>query len=395
MKTVKIPVIVMHITGWLLFQGLPLVFLLGNTETTLWGVISHYQYWLFCLYFIAVFYIHGFVLLPKLLHRKKRVLYGLCMAALLASVIWLTPFERLMNVTRRFFFTERMVPPNERGAAFNANASFGKGQQPFFRDSMLRPFNGRPSFNGPQQGMGRGPGMMHKRRGIIDLISLVLFIMIISLSVAMDITRRWRSTMERASKAEADKANAELSFLKAQINPHFLFNTLNNIYSMSVTGNEHTSGMIMKLSNIMRYVTDDVNDDFVSLQSEVDCISDYIDLQKLRTGKKVTLDFSVSGDLGHKKIAPLVLMTFIENVFKYGTSNHAESHLVIRLEATDNHIEFLTKNPLFPSERKIERTGIGIDNTVKRLEHLYPNQHKLQISRENGWFIVRLSLYSV
>jgi two-component system LytT family sensor kinase len=140
-----------------------------------------------------------------------------------------------------------------------------------------------------------------KRGPRIDIISVMLFIMIIILSVAMDLTRRWRETTERAAIAEADKANAELSFLKAQINPHFLFNTLNNIYSMAVTKNENTAGTIMKLSNIMRYVTDDVNEDYVSLQSEVDCITDYIDLQKLRLGKKVSLEYTGNRRPGSKR----------------------------------------------------------------------------------------------
>lgn len=377
MKAPRLPVLVTHIMGWLLFQGLPLVFLLGNSGVSLSSVVLKQPYWLFCLYFIAVFYLHTFVLLPALLHRRKWLLYGLSMVLLVISVFWLSPFERLMSTTRRMNGMEmRMLPPNEP-----------RFEKKMFRDSAR--------FMPPEGfGHGHSPGRMRGGRRGIDIISIVLFVMIIALSVALDVTRRWRATMERAAKAEADKANAELSFLKAQINPHFLFNTLNNIYSMSVTGHAHTPDTIMKLSNIMRYVTDDVNEDYVSLQSEVDCITDYIDLQKLRTGKKVTLDFSVSGDLENKKIAPLVLMTFIENVFKYGTSNHAHSHLVIRLAADDNRIDFYTQNPLFDTERKLERTGIGIENTRKRLEHLYPGKHKLDILRENGTFIVQLSLYN-
>jgi two-component system LytT family sensor kinase len=374
MKQLRIPVIATHITGWLLFQSLPLVFLLGNGETTLKEVAAHPEYWLFCLYYIAIFYLHGFVLLPRFFHAKKWLLYIVALGIMIASLLWLSPFEKLMSGTRKMNSMEKRMPP--------PNNKFG--QPPSFL-----PENGK-MIRGQGQGFRGG---MRSRQPRIDIISIILFIMIITLSVAMDLTRRWRATMERASRAEADKANAELSFLKAQINPHFLFNTLNNIYSMSVTRNENTPAMIMKLSNIMRYVTDDVNEDFVSLQSEVDCITDYIDLQKLRLGKKVTLDFSVAGDLDHKKISPLILMTFIENVFKYGTSNHEQSNLLIKLVVGEGHIDFLTQNPLFPVDRKIERTGIGISNTQQRLEHLYPGKHKLDITRENGMFIVRLSLY--
>jgi len=108
-----------------------------------------------------------------------------------------------------------------------------------------------------------------------------------------------------AARAEADKANAELSFLKAQINPHFLFNTLNNIYSLAVIKSDVTADSIMKLSNIMRYVTDEATEDFVPLQDELHCLTDYIELQRLRLGKKVTLNYAIAGDPAYKKLRRL------------------------------------------------------------------------------------------
>ena len=149
--------------------------------------------------------------------------------------------------------------------------------------------------------------------------------MMVALSMAIKMTQQWRTTQQRAlqaeadkATAEADKASAELSFLKAQINPHFLFNILNNIYSLAITQNENTASAILKLSNTMRYLTDEVKADYVPLKREVDYIQDYIDLQRLRLSKKVKLDFSVEGDLENKKIAPLILITFVENVLFSG-----------------------------------------------------------------------------
>ena len=372
------PLVATHLTGWVLFQGLPLVFLLSQSRAAdLLTILSSWQYWQFCLYFLVVFYLHTYFLLPELFASKKKPVYFILMLLLLLSVFRLQPFEKLMNATRNRNGMEfRMPPPGER----SDSGRWQRGTGEHFHFSP-----------------GEKPKSMGQRRGGaggIDIISIILFIMIITLSVAIDVTRRWRETVERASRAETDKANAELSFLKAQINPHFLFNTLNNIYSMAVTKNENTANTIMKLSNIMRYVTDDVNEDFVSLQSEVDCITDYIDLQKLRIGKKVSLAFSVTGDLDNKKIAPLILMTFIENVFKYGTSNHEHSNIEIKLIAGEGRIDFYSQNPLFVKDSNIERTGIGIDNTRKRLEHLYPGKHKLEIKRQDGAFIVQLSLYN-
>lgn len=193
-------------------------------------------------------------------------------------------------------------------------------------------------------------------------------------------------------QAEADKANAELSFLKAQINPHFLFNTLNNIYSLSNAKSENTAASILKLSNIMRYVTDEVKEEFVPLEDEVAFISDYIDLQRLRLGNKMNISFLVSGKITGKKIAPLILMTFIENVFKYGISSHSPSAIDIQLSAADDSISFICTNKLYENQRRIESTGIGIANTRKRLEHLYPGRFELNINKENGMFTVQLTL---
>jgi hypothetical protein len=365
MKQFRLPVFATHITGWLLFQSLPLAFLLRQWDnTSLVTLLSSFAYWQFCFYYVIIYYLHSSFLFPHFYLKGRKLVYIAAMFLLICSVFWLQPFEKLMS-------TNRSRPDMEY-----AMHKLKPAEYDFLKTLM------------PPKDM-RGPG---KPR--IDIMSIVLFVMTITLSVAIDITRRWRDTERRIALAEADKANAELSFLKAQINPHFLFNTLNNIYSMAITKNENTAGTIMKLSNIMRYVTDDVNEDYVSLQSEVDCITDYIDLQKLRLGKKVALEFSVSGDLDNKKIAPLILMTFIENVFKYGTSNHESSVLTIRIAATDQRIDFFSQNQLFATDRKIERTGIGIDNTRKRLEHLYPAKHRLDITRENGLFTVELSLYA-
>jgi two-component system LytT family sensor kinase len=206
--------------------------------------------------------------------------------------------------------------------------------------------------------------------------------------------QQWQLTEQRAVSAEAEKASAELSFLKAQINPHFLFNTLNNIYTLAITNNANTAESIMKLSNIMRYVTDDVTANFVSLQSEVDCVVDYIDLQRLRLGSKTTVNFNITGTIAQQQIAPLLFMTFVENVFKYGVSKQYESAIDINLHVADDMITFMCVNPIFERKEHIERTGIGIVNTKQRLKHLYPGKHMLNITDDNDLFTVVLTLYT-
>ncbi len=247
-----------------------------------------------------------------------------------------------------------------------------------------------PPFPGQMRPGNRPPGDHPPTR--FDAVSIFLFIMILALSIAVKISALLQKTEQRVVRAEADKTNAELSFLKAQINPHFLFNTLNNIYSLAITKSEHTADGIMKLSNIMRYVTDDITEDYVSLQSEIDCVSDYIDLQRLRLGKNDQIDFVVSGDQELLKIAPLILMPFVENVFKYGISKHEESPIVIKLFSGQQSIRFFCSNKIYPVNKKMDRTGIGLSNTRQRLQHLYPGKHVLNIVTENDYYTVSLTL---
>lgn len=191
-------------------------------------------------------------------------------------------------------------------------------------------------------------------------------------------------------KAEADKANAELSFLKTQINPHFLFNTLNNIYLLAVVKSDNTASSILKLSNMMRYFTDEVHEDFVTLEDEVDCMKDYIDLQSLRLGSSTKVNFTIEGRVQDRKIAPLVLMTFVENAFKHGVSKHEQSFIDIQLNVNDSHIKFTCSNRLFANNKNAERTGIGLTNVQQRLDYLYPDRYRLSMNTDNGNYTVNL-----
>jgi hypothetical protein len=357
MKLNRATPFIAHFAAWVFFFSLVLGFLYGSPgREQPSAVIFSWSFLIFGLVYLALFYINTYLLIPYLYLEKKYFAYTGIILLLFAAVVLIKPFDGLMTHFR------------QTGIEFPAPPV---------------PEQGRP---GPPLGdRGRGPGHT-------DIVSIILFVAVWSLGTAMCIIRQWKNSEKRAIQAEADKANAELSFLKAQINPHFLFNTLNNIYSLAITRNENTADSIMKLSNIMRYVTDDVREDFVSLDNEVECIRDYIDLQKLRLGKKMNVDFSVVGRTEGKKIAPLILMTFVENVFKYGISSHEESAIEIRIAAEEHNIRFYSRNRLFEKTIMHERKGIGIANTRQRLQHLYPNKHFLDIQAENGFYTVHLGL---
>lgn len=387
---VKIYLIIIHVVGWLLFMAFPLLFLNGGGQTTsAFLLLQSPWYWVFCFTYIFLFYINSYLFIPWLFLKKNYAGYALVVLLLYTGIYFLQPYDRLLRGTE------------PTSAIKQGRADFG---QP--GDHRLPPPDDRmPPGDRPQTPPGEGPppypgfpphdvnGVGFHRPGVFfDSSSLFIFVMIMALGAAIKTIRQWQVTEQRALTAEADRASAELSFLKAQINPHFLFNTLNNIYTLAVIKDDHAPDSIMKLSNIMRYITDDAAQDFVPLQSELDCINDYIELQRLRLGDKTTVDMRISGDPEQKSIAPLILMTFIENVFKYGVSKHERSAIIIDISADENNILFFCKNSIFSENRQNTRDSIGIKNTKKRLEHLYPGKHSLIIVGENGLYTVKLSL---
>ncbi|AEW02441.1 hypothetical protein A4D02_00365 [Niastella koreensis] len=356
----KISDFLIHLFAGLAFLALPLLFMSGQMGNEgMLSIVTSPGYWIFGLTYIGIFYLNAYWLIPALYFRKKYLFYIVTILILFVVVSYARPFEQLLQHQRHHF--------NPPSSGFN------------------------PGHGGPHQPGGEPPqGPRGPRSMRIDIVSIFLYIMTIALGMAIQVTRQWRNSLQQVARAEADRAHAELSFLKAQINPHFLFNTLNNIYSLATTKNEKTADSIMKLSNIMRYVTDDVSKHYVPLQLEVDCIHDFIELQRLRLNKKTQVEFSVKGTLEDKTIVPLLLITFVENVFKYGISSHESATITIQLTADERSITFYCHNKIFIPAGTPQRTGIGIANAKKRLEHLYPNKHLLNITNENGFFSVEL-----
>ncbi|MDE3249523.1 MAG: sensor histidine kinase [Bacteroidota bacterium] len=198
---------------------------------------------------------------------------------------------------------------------------------------------------------------------------------------------------ERLRQAEKEKIDAELSYLKAQINPHFLFNTLNSIYSEAIRENaDGTASAIVKLSGMMRFVISEAHHDFVSLQKELDYISDYIELQKMRLRETTLVVFETTGISAGKRIAPLLLITFIENAFKHGIITGKASPINISIRVSGNILTLEVSNLLAATAPGIEKSSIGIENTRNRLRLLYPSSHELDMREEANRFIVHLTI---
>jgi sensor histidine kinase YesM len=199
---------------------------------------------------------------------------------------------------------------------------------------------------------------------------------------------------QKAKETENEKLNTELSFLKLQINPHFLFNTLNNIYSLAESGSDKTGRAVMKLSSIMRYILTESKNDLVPLEKEIQFTEDYIDMQKLRLTNKSQVDFAPSGDPAGKQIAPLIFLPFVENAFKYGVSTRESSTICIQLKIEKDAIHFSVKNQKLQNGllKPAETTGTGISNIKRRLELLYKHRYKLLLNEDKESFSVQLNL---
>ena len=214
--------------------------------------------------------------------------------------------------------------------------------------------------------------------------NLVFFLAVVFFSLLLKINNRLKKT-------EKEKLKAELSYFKAQINPHFLFNTLNTIYSLAIQKAENTPEAVVKLSGMMRYVISDASHDYVPLEKEIRYISDYIELQKIRFDKTVKIDYIPCDAEPGKIIAPLILIGFIENAFKFGVNPEEDSRIeiIISLSGSDLHMTVFNKkvNNLKDTETS---GGLGISNAKQRLALLYPDKHRLVIGETETEFNVDL-----
>jgi hypothetical protein len=341
--------IVIHIAAWACFLLLPFVFYPRPRETDFSFFAERY----FSAYFIvnsvfiiAFYYINTHLIIPKLLDHKKFLSYTLIILALLV-------FYGFLPRIYHHLFGE-LLP-----------------QQP------------QP---------GRPPRM--RNPPLVNSGNIAIFLMVFVFSTGIKVINQWLRSEQQTKEIANEKLQAELSFLKAQINPHFLFNTLNNIYALASSQSEHTAAAVMKLSSIMRYVLTEARNDLVPLEKEILFTSHYIELQKMRLTDKTSIDFTIKGDPAGRQIAPLLLLPFVENAFKYGISTREWSPIRILLEINKDSLYFSISNHkhLNTSLKITDNTGIGITNTKRRLDLLYEGRYELIIDDKTNDFSVHLKI---
>lgn len=323
--------IVVHIVFWALITLLCVMAVVNNEQKTSWSEIGiHFGY--YGLINISIFYINYTLLIPQLVkERKKYALYVI-------SIVLLISLMAVLKTLIAVFYSETLLVyvNHKTGAKINTEIS-----EYVFRAVFVSGF-------------------------FTVISSLIKF--------AVD----WFGNERVQRQLESEKKDMELQFLKSQLNPHFLFNSLNNIYSLAYQKSDKTADAILKLSEIMRYMIYESNDSWVSLSKEMEYVKSFIDLQKLRFKDDAAVVLTVNGDIDDQPIVPLILISFVENAFKHGVANDPNDPIKINLIANQKILHFSVTNKK-NFYNKDEMGGVGLNNVERRLQLLYPDRYKLNI----------------
>ncbi len=330
-----------HLFGCLAFLSIPVFSSPDfNTGRDMWTIAPFLESFTVYLLLLGFFYSNYYLFLPKLYFSEKKLLFWLVILGCLILVM------KLPEVIFPNGF-QNMAPPD------------------FAKNSMRKP----PGFD------------FHFFEGGVFQFLFVLF-----LCFLLKINNRF-------DEMKIEKQTAEISYLKAQINPHFLFNTLNSLYALTITKSDEAPNAVLKLSSMMRYVVSESAKDFVSLDKEINYIKDYIELQKLRIDKGVSLSFTINGNTTGYVIAPLILIPFIENAFKYGINPDKNSSIKIIIAVEHHHLLLNVQNTIVATAIDEElKTEEGLKNTQKRLNLIYSGNYTLDIKEEPRLYEINLKI---
>jgi len=213
----------------------------------------------------------------------------------------------------------------------------------------------------------------------------------ICFSIVYKVIVDWFKNDNIQKELTAQKTQAELQFLKSQINPHFLFNSLNNIYALAYKKSDDTASAILKLSDIMRYMLSESDDDKVELSNELAYLRSYIDLNKLRYKDDIYINIEENIDQANYRVMPLMLISFVENIFKHGEVSNPEKPVLIQIEVKNGILKLYTSNQI-KNGNKDEASGIGLKNVIRRLDLLYPQKYSLEIMNDNYRYSLTLEI---
>jgi two-component system LytT family sensor kinase len=287
-----------------------------------------------CFFWMAIFYLNAYVLVPQLIYRRKYLYYILSLILVLA----------VLSLFEIIYF---------------------------------------------QLGGRRGPGF--HLRGFL-LFNFSPFLFIIAGSTAFRMFSDKRKEEQKRKEKEAENLKSELSFLRSQISPHFMFNVLNNIVALARKKSDLVEPSLIKLSSLMRYFLYENEKEKVSLQKEIEYLQSYIDLQQQRFGSNVAVNVFISETDSNYEIEPMLLIPFVENAFKHGVVRDGSINISLEVRSEILHFSVTNRYHEKPEEAKDETPGIGLANVMRRLNLLYENNHMLLITKRGGFFKVSLEL---
>ena len=344
--------------------------------------ISAYVY-LMLIFLAALFYGNVFGVFPKVIRNKKIILRLTICAA------WLTIVFGMNYLIVGPLFDAANPAPKPLPLLI----STAKGGPVFKTVRTFRPV--QPGDPVPHPRFESISFMISDWRQIQPVV-LFAFLVIEGLALAYFFLKAWTKSELIQTRLQANQLSTEIKFLKSQINPHFLFNTLNNLFSMAQgKGNDELADGISKLSGMMRYMLYDSNAERVPLTKEITYLEECITLNKLRyADEEVLVTFEQAGPIADSRVAPMLFIPFVENAFKYGVAIGQRSAIQIALAVSGQKLNFSCVNTDYTFIRKMEMeiSGIGLENVNRRLELVYPAKHRLKINNEDGKFMVNLEI---
>lgn len=339
--------LILHVFLWVFFFCCGLIpFLQGQ-------YVFNFDFFAKWISFILLFYLNYIYIIPEFLYKKKYLLY----IGILVAVILIFIFLRLHFFIADF---EELLPPK----------MFDGSDKQIVLKKML------PS-----------EVPFHLKVGLSFSYVLIIFISLITRTLS-----EYYINQKNELIAETQRKTTELIYLRKQLNPHFLFNSLNAIYSLANKKSDLVTDAIVTLSELMRYMLYETNNKSVLLEKEINYIKNYIELQKLRLNDIENIYINIQGNTHNKYIEPLLLISFIENAFKFGTDYKGATRVKIKIVIKDNNLDFLVENGIEKKNVNTQNSGIGISNIESRLNILYPNSHTLTITQENNIYSVFLNL---
>ncbi|KGL63391.1 sensor histidine kinase [Polaribacter sp. Hel1_85] len=340
-KNKKIAVL-SHLLVWFMLFCMPYLLSYGQAQE-INRVIAHF--WIPLVFSAIIFYFNYFVLIDRFLFPKKMVQF------IIINVLIIVFFLFLKEYIEDTFY------------------------QDLVKKRSTETEGGRPPFK------------MFIYVQILSYMAPLLF------SIALKSTKRWVQTEAERKEAANFKLKSEIQHLRYQLQPHFFFNSLNNIYSMVDISPEQAKSSIHSLSKLMRYMLYETNVEQILLSKEIDFMKKYIDLMKLRVSDKTIVNYHFPSEETGVKIAPLLFISLIENAFKHGVSAHNESLIEINMTCKDQKVLFTIKNDNYPKQTTDKSgSGIGLQNLEKRLQLLYPNKYSFKTSVKDNRFLVNLEL---